>query len=53
MPVTNDLKKYICDKCGNGFRLKYNFNKHKGDCITYKKVLMMEVKNEIYKPIKK
>jgi transposase-like protein len=44
----NEHNKYRCEKCGEGFRIKYNFNRHKGDCITYKKVIkMLEVENEI------
>lgn len=43
----NECNKYICEKCGNGFRIKFNFIKHRGDCITYKKVVkMLEVENE-------
>lgn len=46
MSGVNRIDKYVCEKCGNYFRLKYSFNKHKGDCITYKKVVkMLEVEN--------
>jgi len=50
----NDCNKYVCEKCGNTFRIKFNFNKHVGDCVTYKKVIkLLEVENEVsYKDIK-